>query len=244
MDHPDQRPDADPLQDRHHRQRRRRITTSPVFLLASIVTRGARFFIVAALLRFYGEPIRDFIERRLTLVTTAFVLLLVGGFVFATLRRLERRSIAGAAIIVAVMTIPPSIRRRPFLIAVGSLAALAIAFGSQYFGGLQPCVLCIYQRYPYGVVIALGMLGMILAWRPALLAAILRSAALAFFVDAGIAAFHVGVEQHWWEGTSECSGMIDPNLQPRGTEENSAKQPVVRCDAIAWQHVRHLHGRL
>jgi len=54
----------------------------PVFILASIATRGARFFIVAALLRFYGPPIRDFIERRLTLVTTAFLVLLVGGFLF------------------------------------------------------------------------------------------------------------------------------------------------------------------
>jgi len=52
------------------------------FILASIATRGVRFFLVAALLRFYGPPIRDFIERRLTLVTTAFLLLLVGGFLF------------------------------------------------------------------------------------------------------------------------------------------------------------------
>jgi membrane protein YqaA with SNARE-associated domain len=52
----------------------------PVFILASIVTRGARFFLLAALLRRYGEPIRDFVERRLTLVTTAFLLLVVGGF--------------------------------------------------------------------------------------------------------------------------------------------------------------------
>jgi membrane protein YqaA with SNARE-associated domain len=52
-----------------------------VFVAASIVTRGARFFLVAALLYWFGEPIRDFIERRLTLVTTTFVVLLVGGFV-------------------------------------------------------------------------------------------------------------------------------------------------------------------
>jgi len=53
----------------------------PVFVLASIVTRGARFFIVAGLLRFFGPPIRDFVERRLTLVTTVFVLLIVGGVI-------------------------------------------------------------------------------------------------------------------------------------------------------------------
>jgi membrane protein YqaA with SNARE-associated domain len=51
------------------------------FVWASIVTRGARFFIVAALLWKYGEPIRAFIERRLTLVTWLFLIALVGGFV-------------------------------------------------------------------------------------------------------------------------------------------------------------------
>ena len=51
------------------------------FLWASIVTRGARFFIVAALLWKFGEPIRAFIEQRLTLVTWLFLIALVGGFV-------------------------------------------------------------------------------------------------------------------------------------------------------------------
>jgi len=52
-----------------------------VFVLASIVTRGARFLLVAALLRFFGTPIRTFIERRLTLVTTSFAAMIVLGFV-------------------------------------------------------------------------------------------------------------------------------------------------------------------
>jgi membrane protein YqaA with SNARE-associated domain len=51
------------------------------FVLASIVARAMRFYLVAALLYWFGEPIRDFIERRLSLVTTAFLVLLVGGFV-------------------------------------------------------------------------------------------------------------------------------------------------------------------
>ena len=51
------------------------------FVAASIVSRSLRFFLVAGLLRWFGEPIRDFIERRLTLVTTLFLALLVGGFV-------------------------------------------------------------------------------------------------------------------------------------------------------------------
>jgi membrane protein YqaA with SNARE-associated domain len=53
------------------------------FILASIVARAMRFYLVAALLYWFGEPIRSFIERRLSLVTTAFVVLLVGGLVAA-----------------------------------------------------------------------------------------------------------------------------------------------------------------
>lgn len=53
----------------------------PVFILASIVSRGLRFFVVAGLLYFFGPPIKDFIEKRLGLMFTLFVVLLVGGFV-------------------------------------------------------------------------------------------------------------------------------------------------------------------
>jgi membrane protein YqaA with SNARE-associated domain len=51
------------------------------FIGASIVARALRFYLVAGLLYFVGEPIRAFIETRLALVTTAFVVLLVGGFI-------------------------------------------------------------------------------------------------------------------------------------------------------------------
>jgi membrane protein YqaA with SNARE-associated domain len=52
-----------------------------VFMMASLLTRGARFFLVATLLRFFGSPVRDFIERRLTLVTSLLALGVIGGFV-------------------------------------------------------------------------------------------------------------------------------------------------------------------
>jgi len=53
----------------------------PIFILSAIVARGLRFFIVAALLWKFGAPIRGFIERRLGLMFTLFVVLLVGGFI-------------------------------------------------------------------------------------------------------------------------------------------------------------------
>lgn len=53
----------------------------PVFLLASVLSRSARFFLLAWLLRRYGEPIRTFIDRYFNLLAIAFVILLFGGFI-------------------------------------------------------------------------------------------------------------------------------------------------------------------
>ena len=53
----------------------------PTFIIASIVARGLRFFIVAGLLWWFGPPIRDFIEKRLGLVFVVLLILLIGGFV-------------------------------------------------------------------------------------------------------------------------------------------------------------------
>ena len=51
-----------------------------MFVIATIIGRSARFFLVAGLLYVYGEPVKDFIDRRFNLLTIAFVVLLVGGF--------------------------------------------------------------------------------------------------------------------------------------------------------------------
>lgn len=122
-------------------------------------------------------------------------------------------------------------------LAAASAALLLAAFAFQHLGGLQPCVLCIWQRWPYAVAIALGVVTAALARRlPAgAVVALLGLLAATFAVDAGIAAFHVGVEQHWWAGTSACGG----NLDMRGASVEELRralmaQPVVRCDEVAW----------
>jgi membrane protein YqaA with SNARE-associated domain len=50
------------------------------FMAASVLTRGVRFFLVATLLHFFGDAVRDFVERRLTLVTSALAVGILGGF--------------------------------------------------------------------------------------------------------------------------------------------------------------------
>jgi membrane protein YqaA with SNARE-associated domain len=52
----------------------------PLFVLLALITRGFRFFLIAFLLKKYGEPVQEFIERRLTLIGIAVVVALVGGF--------------------------------------------------------------------------------------------------------------------------------------------------------------------
>jgi membrane protein YqaA with SNARE-associated domain len=54
----------------------------PTFILASIVTRGARFFLIAALVKKFGEPIRVFIEKYLNLVALAVLMAIIAGFWF------------------------------------------------------------------------------------------------------------------------------------------------------------------
>jgi len=123
------------------------------------------------------------------------------------------------------------------LLAAASAAILAAAFAFQYLGGLQPCELCIWQRWPYGVAIGLGLATAAAArrGRAGLIAALFALLAVTFAVDAGIAAYHVGVEQHWWAGTAACGG----NLDMRGASVEELRralmaQPVVRCDEVAW----------
>lgn len=51
-----------------------------VFIIASIITRGARFYLEALLLQRYGQPVREFIEKRLEMVTMVALVLIIGGF--------------------------------------------------------------------------------------------------------------------------------------------------------------------
>jgi len=130
--------------------------------------------------------------------------------------------------------IPAWIRHAPILIVAASVATLGAALVSQYFFGLLPCVLCLWQRWPYVATIVLGALAMPLWPRGALGPWLVALAGLAFLIGGGIAVFHVGVEQHWWQGTAECGGA--PSA--RTVEELRAQligRPVVRCDEAQFR---------
>ena len=72
--------DAVSLQGGHDRERRHASSNLTTFVIASVLSRGMRFFLVAALLWYFGEPIRRFIDRNLGWLTILFFALLLGGF--------------------------------------------------------------------------------------------------------------------------------------------------------------------
>lgn len=118
-------------------------------------------------------------------------------------------------------------------IAISGAAILGAALAFQHIGGLVPCDLCYMQRYPFWVAIPAGLAA---AYAPAgkLRAALLAIAAAALTYGAGVAAFHTGVEQGWWEGLASCSS---PRGMSNSLEELRARllaAPVVRCDEPQW----------
>ena len=123
-------------------------------------------------------------------------------------------------------------RSQLILIAMlGSAALLAGAFGFQYIGGLAPCQLCLWQRWPHAAAILIGVLALALGWRVLAL-----FGGLAALTSAGIGMFHVGVEQKWWEGLASCTaGSIKGLSTADLLNPNIVVAAPVRCDEIAWQ---------
>jgi len=116
-----------------------------------------------------------------------------------------------------------------------SALALSAAFASEAFLGLEPCPLCILQRWPYALVIVLGLIGLALRHKaPSLPRIMVGLTGLTFLGNSGIALYHSGIERHWW--ASALEGCIVPNFgdTPKSILENIMSAPAGRCDEIPW----------
>ncbi len=118
------------------------------------------------------------------------------------------------------------------LVLAGSIAALAIAFASQYIGGLLPCQLCIWQRWGYAGAIVLAIIALLLPAQMRWYGAVLAS--LGLLATAGIALFHTGVEYHWWQGLASCTGNLDTSQSLSALQQQLLNTPVIPCDRPAW----------
>jgi disulfide bond formation protein DsbB len=112
------------------------------------------------------------------------------------------------------------------------VSLMAGALGSQYIGGLYPCEMCHWQRWPHYTAIALALLGFIIpgrgpkTWMIAL-------AGLAVITSGLIGIFHAGVEYRWWEGLTSCTVAASAGSTAEVLADIWAT-PVIRCDQPQW----------
>lgn len=119
------------------------------------------------------------------------------------------------------------------LILFTCLFSLAAAFAAEVFFALEPCRLCITQRYPFAIGAAGAALGLMLRRRGANFHAGLSGLlSLNFLVNAGIAFYHTGVERKWWPSDELC--RLPPVKGGQSFIENILSAPMGRCDEIPW----------
>lgn len=122
-------------------------------------------------------------------------------------------------------------RRTLILIAAGGSAALLLgALAFQYLGGMAPCKMCIWQRWPHLIAVIIGAIAWVV---PGRIWPLLGAAAAA--TTAGIGIFHTGVERGWWEGPTTCTSGPISDLSADELLNQILAAPLVRCDEVAWQ---------
>jgi disulfide bond formation protein DsbB len=110
------------------------------------------------------------------------------------------------------------------------LALLAGAYGSQYFGGLYPCEMCWWQRYPHFGAVPIAVLAFLIS-NTAMQRVLVALAAFAILTSGVIGGFHAGVEYGWWKGLTTCS----TNIGGGDVLKSIMEAPLVRCDVAPWK---------
>ena len=117
------------------------------------------------------------------------------------------------------------------LLIAGPALLLLGALGFQHIGGLAPCEMCLWQRWPHlaALLLAVAALGLDGAARRAALIV----AAGAVLTSGAIGAYHAGVEWHWWAGPTHCTPVVA--IGAGDFLKAMVAAPLVRCDVAAWQ---------
>lgn len=110
------------------------------------------------------------------------------------------------------------------------LALIAGAWGSQLLGGLFPCEMCHWQRWPHYAAIVVAALSFVTGRSRSVTRQLVVLAALLIAASGAIGVFHAGVEYGWWQGHTACTATF-----AAGTDFlRVIHAPVVRCDTPQW----------
>jgi disulfide bond formation protein DsbB len=114
------------------------------------------------------------------------------------------------------------------------LLLLLGALGSQYLGGLYPCEMCHWQRWPHYSAVLLAAATFVVPQR-SLRASLVLVAALLIGISGAIGLFHAGVEYHWWNGITACTTTVSmAGTTPAERLAAIMNAPMVRCDSAQW----------
>jgi len=123
----------------------------------------------------------------------------------------------------------PRLKQARLLALLVPSGLLGGALFSQYVGGLYPCEMCYWQRWPHAAAILLVIGAYLTGSNPPRSRMLVMMAALAVAISGAIGIFHAGVEIGWWEGITQCTATGATSLQ------DIMKVPLVRCDQVQWE---------
>lgn len=113
------------------------------------------------------------------------------------------------------------------------VALLAGALGSQYIGGLHPCEMCYWQRWPHYAAAALAIGSFVLKGQPDRGRSLVWLAGLAILTSGVIGVYHAGVELGVFEGVTACTASIAGGSSA-DMLANIMATPLIRCDQVQW----------
>ncbi len=121
------------------------------------------------------------------------------------------------------------------LLTAAGIILAALAF--EYLGGLEPCELCLKERYAYyaGIPALFGALTLLSARRTTWAGVAFFTVGLAFLANALLGGYHAGAEWGYWPGPSTCSGTLRPLDSPADLLKGLKSVRVIRCDQASWR---------
>jgi len=123
-------------------------------------------------------------------------------------------------------------RAIPVAILATSVGALGTAYAAEVYFGIEPCILCLYQRVPYAVTGVLAVLALS-ARSGVVQVATVGICGVVFAAGASIAFYHVGIEQHWW-ALSSCGGELAVGISLADMKVALSAPQSKACDEVDW----------
>ena len=117
-----------------------------------------------------------------------------------------------------------------FICGAISASLYAGALWFQYVGGLMPCSLCLWQRWPHIIIVLLALISLFVRMPRLVLTAIAIAAATSVI----LAGYHAGVEWQLWSGPGGCTASLTRSGDLTSLTDSLLATPVVRCDEVAW----------